>query len=83
MDLLSARKTTHPKTYDLYDIFCAILYLLKEGCSRRGIPHDFPKWQNIRYHYNIWAAPDENGVSILDEVLRKLVESERKEQGEN
>ncbi len=83
MDLLSARKTTHPRTYDLYDIFCAILYLLKEGCSGRRIPHDFPKWQNIRYHYDIWAAPDENGVSILDEVLRKLVESERKEQGEN
>ena len=29
MDLLSARKTTHPRTYDLYDIFYAILYLKK------------------------------------------------------
>ena len=41
------------------DIFCAILYLLKEGCSWRAIPHDFPKWQNVRYHYDTWAAPDE------------------------
>ena len=25
MDLSNATKTTHPKTYDLYDIFCAVL----------------------------------------------------------
>ena len=62
----------------MYDIFCAILYLLKEGCSWRAIPHNFPKWQNVRYHYDIWAALDENGGSVLDTVLRKLVESERK-----
>lgn len=72
---MSARKTTHPRTCDLYDIF--ILYLLKEGYSWRAIPHDFPKWQSVRYHYDIWVAPDKNGRSILDEVLRKLVESER------
>ena len=37
-DLSNARKTTHPRTYDLYDIFYSILYLLKEGCSWRAIP---------------------------------------------
>lgn len=76
-DLSTAKKTTHPRTYDLYDIFCAILYLLKEGCSWRAIPHDFPKWENVRYHYDIWSAPDKNGISLLDKVLRKLVEAER------
>ena len=35
----------------------------------------------MRYHYNIWAKPDENGVSILDRVLRKLVEAEREKNG--
>ena len=80
-DLSSAKKTTHPRTYDLYDIFCAILYLLKEGCSWRAIPHDFPKWQNVRYHYDIWAEPDEDGISLLDRVLRKLVEAERRNNG--
>ena len=80
-DLTAAKKKTHPSTYDLYDIFCAVLYLVKEGCTWRGIPHDFPKWQNVRYHYDIWAKPDENGVSILDRVLRKLVEAERERNG--
>ena len=72
-----AKKTTHPRKYDLYDIFCAVLYLIKEGCTWRGIPHDFPKWENVRYHYDIWAKPDENGFSLLDGILRDLVEIER------
>lgn len=80
-DLSAARKRTHPRKYKLYDIFCAVLYLLKEGCTWRAIPHDFPKWENVRYHYDIWAKPDENGTSILDRVLHKLVEAERGNNG--
>ena len=76
-DLSSARKQTHPRKYSLYDIFCAVLYLLKEGCTWRAIPHDFPKWQNVRYHYEIWSKPDDMSISLLDKVLRKLVEAER------
>ena len=76
-DLEAARKTTKPRDYDLYDIFCAILYLLKEGCSWRAIPHDFGKWENVRYYYDIWAASDDDGISLLDKILRKLVEAER------
>ena len=80
-ELEGCRKKTHPSTYDLYDIFCAVLYLVKEGCTWRGISHDFPKWQNVRYHYDKWASPDEDGISILDRVLRKLVEAERETNG--
>ena len=80
-DLEGVKKKTHPRSYDLYDIFCAILYLLKEGCTWRAIPHDFPKWQNVRYHYDIWSNPDEDGISVLDRVLRKLVEAEREKNG--
>ena len=76
-DIETAKKKTHPQKFDLYDIFCAVLYLLKEGCTWRAIPHDYPKWQNVRYHYDIWAKPDEDGVSLLDRILRKLVEMER------
>jgi transposase len=82
-DLEGAKKKTHPRKYDLYDIFCAVLYTLKEGCTWRAIPHDFPKWQNVRYHYDIWAKPDDDGISLLDRIQRKLVEMERKENGRN
>lgn len=33
------------------------------------------------YHYDIWSSPDEDGVSVLDKVLRKLVEAEREKNG--
>ena len=76
-DLEGAKKKTHPRKYDLYDIFCAVLYMLKEGCTWRALPHDYPNWQNVRYHYDIWTKPDENGISVIDRILRKLVETER------
>lgn len=57
------------------------MYLLKEGCTWRAIPHDFPKWQNVCYHYDIGARSDKDGVSILEQVLRKLVEAEREKNG--
>lgn len=30
--LESARKKTAPRKVDLYDVFCAVLYLLRTGC---------------------------------------------------
>lgn len=76
-ELIGAKKATRPRRYDLYDIFCGVLYLLKEGCSWRAIPRDYGKWQNIRYHYDIWSKADDEGESILDRIHRKLVEAER------
>ena len=76
--LRSARKVTRPRTYDLYDIFCAILYVLKEGCTWRGLPHDFPKWNIVYYYYQIWSAAGPNGeASIFDRGLQELVLSRR------
>lgn len=76
--LKSARKVTRPRTYDLYDILCAILYVLKEGCTWRGLPHDFPKRNIVYYYYQIWSAAGPNGESsVFERVLRELVVSQR------
>jgi len=75
--LESSSKKTHPMDYDLYDIFCAILYLLKDGVRWRSLPHDFPKWQDVYYHFRKWKKPRADGSSILDDVLNELVISER------
>jgi transposase len=80
-DLAAVRKVTRPRKYDLYDIFCAVLYIVKEGCTWRAIPHDYPKWENVRYYYDIWSKPEEDGTSVLDKILRKLVEAEREKNG--
>jgi transposase len=75
--LESARKTTHPRTIDIFDIFCAVLYRLREGCRWRSLPHDFPKWQICYYHYDVWRKAAEDEESVLCRVLRELVETER------
>ncbi|MDR1470470.1 MAG: transposase [Spirochaetaceae bacterium] len=63
--LKSARKVTRPRKDDVHDIFCAILYVLKEECTWRGLPHDFPKWNLVYYHYQIWSAEGANaGPSV-------------------
>ena len=72
-----ARKVTHPRRYDLYDIFCAVLYVLREGCRWRSLPHDYPKWNNVYYHYQNWSKKGEDDKSILDKALEELVLSER------
>ncbi|NEO14834.1 MAG: transposase [Moorea sp. SIO3F7] len=32
---------------DLREVVNGILYLLREGCSWRAIPHDLPPWQTV------------------------------------
>ena len=75
--LESAKKATRPRDYNIYDVFCAILYRKREGCRWRSLLHDFPKWKNCYYHYNEWRKADDGKESVLDQVMRELVESER------
>ena len=82
-DLEGVRKSTRPRKVDLYEIFCAILYLLKNGCTWRDIPGEFPAWRNVRYYYEIWTAKGEDGFSVLDYALAKLVDIHRYEMGRN
>ncbi len=42
--LESARKRTSPRKVELYEIFCAVLYVLKSGCQWRMLPEGFPRW---------------------------------------
>jgi transposase len=53
--LASARKVTQPRVYDLYDIFCAVLYVLRKECRWRSLSHDYPNWNNVYYHYQAWS----------------------------
>jgi transposase len=75
------RKTTCPRKYDLYDIFCAILYIVKEGCTWRGLPHDFPNWRIVYRYYQIWGEVNETGKSVFERAMQELVESERVTKG--
>jgi transposase len=71
-DLLeNARKKTRPRTVDLYEVFCAILYLLKSGCQWRMLPSDFPKWRTVHHYFSLWSEKPEGGASLLEQALKK------------
>jgi transposase len=63
--LENARKETRPRAVDLYEVFCAILNLLKSGCQWRRLPSDFPKWRRTGHHYfSLWSEQPEGGTSF-------------------
>ncbi len=71
--LESARKKTRPRTLNLYEIFCAVLYVLKSGCQWRMLPENFPNWNSVYAYFAIWTEkPDETKTSILEDVLKKI-----------
>ena len=78
-DLEGAKKRTRPRKYDLYDVFCAVLYVIQGGIQWRMLPNDYPQWQSVYYYFRVWSEKDEAGVSILDRVLQKLVKQKRNE----
>ena len=69
--LEGARKKTKPRTVDLYEVWCAVLYLLRTGCQWRFLPPEFPKWQSVYAYWRKWSEPDQHGVSVLEQALKK------------
>jgi len=70
--LLSARKITAPRKLDLYDVFCAVLYLLKTACQWRMLPKDFPKWRSVHAYFQIWSERKDRTPSLLEQALKKI-----------
>lgn len=49
--LESARRKTAPRRVDLYEVFCAVLYLLRSGCQWRMLPEECPKWRTVHAYF--------------------------------
>ena len=81
--LQSVRKRTKPTTVDLYEVFCAVLYLLRTGCQWRMLPRDFPQWGTVYSYFAKWSKPDKDGSSVLERALKAEVEAARDKQGRN
>ena len=60
--LEGVRKRAKPRTVDLYEVFNAVLYLLKSGCQWRMLPEGFPNWVTVYSYFAKWSAPDADGV---------------------
>ncbi len=39
------------RTVDMREVINGIIYLVRNGCSWRHLPHDFPPWGTVHYYY--------------------------------
>ena len=69
--LEKARKKTKPRTVDLYEVFCGVLYVLKSGCQWRMLPEGFPAWQTCYAYWRKWTTTFVDGPSLLEIALKK------------
>ena len=70
--LQKGRKQTRPRKVDMYEVFCALLYLLKSGCQWEMLPSDFPAKSTVYYYFKIWKEkPSEEEPSLLEQALNK------------
>ena len=69
--LEGARKKTAPRKVELYEVFCAVLYLLRSGCQWRMLPDTFPKWRTVHAYFQIWSEVDDKGLSLLARALKR------------
>lgn len=65
-------KQTRPRKTDLYDVFCAILYILKSGCQWSMLPRDFPPKSTVYYYFKQWSLRHDGQPSKLDLALKKM-----------
>ena len=69
--LEDSRKSTRPRTVDLYDVFCGVLYILKSGCQWRMLPKDYLNWTLCYYYFSVWREKkDDQQFSIIEQVLK-------------
>ena len=67
-----------PRIHSLRDVFDAIFYVLKSGCHWRLLPHDFPPWSTVYYHFRSFRL---SGSWSL--ILKALRATERKRAGKD
>jgi putative transposase len=55
----------------LREILNAIFYIVKSGCARRLLPHDFPPWKTIHHYFRTWRI--DGTWETLHAALRERV----------
>lgn len=52
--LPQAQPIGRPREVNLREIINGIFYVLPEGCTWRGLPHDLPPWQTVYNYFRHW-----------------------------
>ncbi len=62
------KQAGHPQVLELRRILDAVFYLLHTGCQWRALPHDFPSWPSVFYHYAKWRHQGSYGRTWVTTV---------------
>ncbi len=71
-------KRIKTRLHSLRDIFDGIFYVLKTGCHWRLLPHDFPPWQTVFYHFRRFRLS-----GVWQRIFTLLRGAERKRVGKD
>ena len=65
-----------PVELDLRQVVNAIFYVVRTGCAWEYLPHDYPNYNSVYYHYRKWCLD-----GTWQRINRALRRAERKQQG--
>ena len=70
--LPNAKPGGRPRSTELREVVNALLYLNRNGCVWRALPHDFPHWRTVYEYYRAWIKDGtwEQLVVALREQVR-------------
>jgi putative transposase len=60
-----------PRKVDMREVANALFYRNREGCTWRGLPHDFPAWKTV-YNYFQWWHWDGTWEKMLKTLREKV-----------
>jgi len=64
------------RTVKLREIVNAILYVDKNGCAWRALPHDFPPEGTVRHYFHAWRR-----AGVWEQILDVLRQQVRRQEG--
>src|SRR5829696_786363 len=76
--LPSLKAESRLRTHSLRDVLDAIFYIVRGGCAWRLLPHDFPPWSTVYYHFRRFRL---SGLWSL--ILKVVRADERKRVGKD
>ena len=61
-----------PAKHGRREVVDAVLYVLRNGCSWRALPHDYPPWQTVYGYFRAWRLDGtwERANAVLRERAR-------------
>jgi putative transposase len=65
-----------PARLDLREVVNALFYFTRTGCQWRLLPHEFPKWESVRYYFDKWSRD-----GTWEQVNAALVQQVRQQAG--